>query len=94
MSDMLSKGYAEKEPDDVLKQNDGRKWYLPHYGGLHPQKKKLRVESDCGATFRGASLNSRLSQGPDLTSTLLGVLARFRKETVVITGDIEARTWP
>lgn len=45
---------------------------------------------DCGATFRGVSLKSQLLQGPDLTSTLIGVLARFRKEPVVITADIEA----
>lgn len=45
---------------------------------------------DCVATFRGVSLNSQLLQGPDLTSTLIGVLARFCKEPVVITADIEA----
>lgn len=90
MSDMISKGYAEKVPDDVLERIDGRKWYLPHHGVLHPQKKKLRVVFDCGATFRGVSLNSQLLQGPDLTSTLVGVLARFHKEPIVITADIEA----
>lgn len=41
MSDMISKGYAEKVPDGVLERSDGRKWYLPHHGVLHPQKKKL-----------------------------------------------------
>lgn len=40
MSDMISKGYAEKVPDGVLERSDGRKWYLPHHGVLHPQKKK------------------------------------------------------
>ena len=90
MSDMISKGYAEKVPEDVLERNDGKKWYLPHHGVVHPQKKKLRVVFDCGATFKGVSLNSHLLQGPDLTNTLIGVLARFRKESVVIAADIEA----
>ena len=90
VSDMLSKGYAEKVPDNVLDRSDGGKWYLPHHGVFHPQKKKLRVVFDCGATFRGVSLNSQLLQGPDLTSSLIGVLTRFRKEPVVIAADIEA----
>lgn len=90
MSDMISKGYAEKVPDEVLERNDGRKWYLPHHGVMHPQKKKLRVVFDCAATYKGVSLNSHLLQGPDLTSTLIGVLVRFRKESVVIAADVEA----
>ena len=45
---------------------------------------------DCGATYQGISLNSQLLQGPDLTSTLIGVIARFCKEPVVIAADIEA----
>lgn len=90
MSDTLHKGYAEKVPEGVLERKDGRKWYLPHHGVLHPQKNKLRVVFDCGATFQGVSLNSQLLQGPDLTSTLIGVLCRFRKEPIVIAADIEA----
>lgn len=90
MSDMLHKGYAEKVPEGVLECNDGRKWYLPHHGVLHPQKNKLRVVFDCGATFQGVSLNSQLLEGPDITSTLIRVLSRFRKEPIVIAADIEA----
>lgn len=45
---------------------------------------------DCGASFKEASLNASLLQGPDLTSTLIGVLTRFRKEPIVLMSDIEA----
>ena len=45
---------------------------------------------DCGATFQGVSLNSELLQGPNLTSSLLGVLTRFRQEPVAFMGDIQA----
>lgn len=90
MSDMISEGYAEKVPEDNLERTDGRKWYLPHHGVLHPQKKTLRVVFDCGVKYQGVSLNSKLLQGPDLTSTLIGVLTRFRKEPVVIAADIKA----
>ena len=41
------------------------------------KKLKLRVVFDCGATYGGASLNAELLQGPDLTSSLIGVLTRF-----------------
>ncbi|KAK0145450.1 hypothetical protein N1851_015638 [Merluccius polli] len=44
----------------------------------HPKKGNLRVVFDCGAEFRGNSLNSQLLQGPYLTNSLLGVLTRFR----------------
>ena len=35
-------------------------------------------------------MNDKLLQGPDLTNSLVGVLARFRQETVTVLGDIEA----
>lgn len=43
---------------------------------------------DCGAAYKGTSLNHQLLQGPNLTSTLLGVLRRFRLEPVAVMGDI------
>lgn len=36
------------------------------------------------------SKRPHLMQGPDLTSTLTGVLTRFRKEPIVLMSDIEA----
>lgn len=45
---------------------------------------------DGGATFQGTSLNSELLQGPNLTSSLFGVLTRFRQEPVACMGDIQA----
>ena len=63
---------------------------MPHHGGYHPKKLKLRVVFDCGATYGGASLNAELLQGPDLTSSLIGVLTRFRQKPVAFMADIEA----
>lgn len=64
--------------------------YIPHHRLYHPKKKKLHVVFDCGASYQGASLNIRLLQGPDLTSTLIGVITRFRQEPVAIRADVEA----
>lgn len=90
MSDMLSKGYAVEVPTTQLNRKDGKQWYIPHHGVYHPQKKKLRVVFDCAASYQGVSLNSELLQGPDLTNSLIGVLTRFRQESIAFTADIEA----
>ena len=50
---------------------------------------KIRVVFDCSATYQGESLNKNLLQGPDLTNTLVGVLCRFRKETIAFMCDVE-----
>lgn len=63
---------------------------MPHHVVQHPRKGTLRVVFDCGATFRGVSLNTELLQGPNLTSTLLGVLMRFRQQPIACVGDIRA----
>ena len=90
LSDVIKEGYAELVPEHQLDRSDGRVWYIPHHGVYHPKKGNLRVVFDCGAEFRGNSLNSQLLQGPYLTNSLLGVLTRFRQEPVAVMADIKA----
>ena len=90
MDNLLQNGYAKKLSPDELPSKEGKVWYLPHHGIYHPTKKKIRIVFDCSAKFNGFSLNEELMQGPDLTSSLLGVLNRFRQEYVAFVGDIEA----
>ncbi|XP_063749569.1 uncharacterized protein LOC134870954 [Eleginops maclovinus] len=54
------------------------------------QSSKNCASSLTGASFGGTSLNQQLLQGPDLTSSLVGVLMRFRQETVAVMADVEA----
>lgn len=89
MNDVLTKGYAERVPQEQLLRNDGRLWYIAHHGVYHKRKRTIRVVFDCTSSYQGTSLNSELLQGPDLTNTLLGVLLRFRQEPVAVMGDIE-----
>ncbi len=86
VKEMINKGYAEQVPTRQLKGDSGKVWYISHHGVRHPRKRNLRVVFDCGAAFKGTSLN----QGTNFTSTLLGVLLRFRQESVAVMGDIQA----
>lgn len=90
INSLLQKGGAVRLTDADKEKEKGRKWYLPHYGVRHLIKQKLCVVFDCAASFQGTSLNQQLLQGPDLTSSLLGVLLRFRQESVAVMADIEA----
>ncbi|KAK0150375.1 hypothetical protein N1851_008532 [Merluccius polli] len=86
---MIEKGHAEVVPSDELETQRGKVWYIPHHGVHHPKKGSLRVVFDCSASFQGTSLNSRLIQGPNLTSNLVGVLLRFRQEPIALMADVE-----
>jgi hypothetical protein len=92
MKTIIEKGYARK----VLSSEHNstvcdRQWYIPHQGAYHPQKpEKIRVVFDCSCQYMGTTLNKVLLQGPDLTSSLVGVLTRFRQEPIAIMADIES----
>jgi hypothetical protein len=82
------KGYIRKVSTGEAGRS--RRWYLPHHPVLNPNKPgKVRIVFDCAATFKDSSLNRALLQGPDLTSSLVGVLLRFRKYPVAVCADIE-----
>lgn len=89
MDKMLSNGYAEQIPSQQLSCENGKKWYIPHHAVYHSRKRSIRIVFDCGASFQGTLLNKQLLQGPNLTSTLLGVLLRFRQDPVPFIGDIK-----
>ncbi|CAB4008456.1 Hypothetical predicted protein [Paramuricea clavata] len=91
MEDYFKKGYARRlSPDEVLASGP-RKWYLPHFPVLNPNKPgKVRIVFDAAAEFENNSLNKNLLQGPDRTNSLVGVLMRFRQENVGLAADIES----
>ena len=79
--------FCEKVPQEEINKRPA--WYIPHHGIYHKIKKKIRVVYDCSARFNGKSLNDCLLTGPDLINSLVGVLLRFRKETVAFQSDIK-----
>ena len=91
MNDIIGKGYARKVPESSIRIEKSKTWYLLHHGIYHPYiPSKIRVVFDCSCNYKGTSLHEELLQGPTLTNSLFGVLARFRLEPVAIMADIEA----
>lgn len=87
MNKIFEKGHAEEAPPvpDTKEQ-----WYMPMFGVYHPQKRdSMRMVFDSSAKFNNMSLNEILLIGPDITNNLQGILLRFHRERVAVTGDVE-----
>lgn len=89
MKGVIDKGYAEQVPQEQMLCS-GRMWYIPHHRVFHPRKASLQVLFDCSPMYQETSLNQELLQGPNLTSSLLGVLLQFRQEPMALMGDVQA----
>jgi hypothetical protein len=91
MKDIIERGYVNKVSDNSDTARIGENcWYIPHHGVYHPKKPdKIRVVFDCSARYAGRSLNDELLQGPNLANSLVGVLVRFRQESIAIAADVE-----
>ena len=65
-------------------------WYLPHHPVWHPRKpEEPRVVFDCACKSSSVSLNNQLLQGPENTSSLIGVILRFSVNSVAVAADIK-----
>jgi hypothetical protein len=86
----VTKGYAEKIID--VSNMENRKnlcFLLPHFPVFHPKKPgKLRLVFDAAAKCEEKNLNDFLLTGPDLVSSLFGVLCRTRRHEITFSGDI------
>lgn len=59
--EIIGKGDAEECKND---EEEGGKWYIPHYGVYHPRKpEKLCVVSDCSANIRAPVSTTIFFQG-------------------------------
>ena len=64
--------------------------YISHHAVFNINKpSKLRVVFDAAAKYRGTSLNENLLKAPDLLSSLIGIILRFRINEFAVMGDIE-----
>ena len=74
--------------EDEKEKDSDRHWYFPHHVVI--QNGKSRLVFNCAFQYQGKSLNDCLLPGPILGSSLIGVLLRFRKHQVAVSGDIKA----
>ena len=82
-------GSSRQVPDSEV-SNLKPIWYLPHHAVWHPRKpEEPRVVFDCASVSNGTSLNEQLLRGPENTSTLIGVILRFRVDDIAVTADIK-----
>ena len=77
--------------EEEREKTSNRTWHLPHHPVFNPKKPdKIRVVFDAAARNKGQSLNLSLCTGPDLLSSLIGVLLRFQNNNTAIIADVEA----
>ena len=92
------KGYCEADPPHARKmtteeanQTSNKTYYMPIHPVVNVNKPgKTRVVNDAAAEYQGVSLNKSLLTGPDLLSSLVGILINFRIGRIAIAADIEA----
>ncbi|XP_043069107.2 uncharacterized protein [Drosophila bipectinata] len=91
MDDYVMKGYARRlKAQEVQRFQEGKVWYLPHFGVENPNKPgKIRLVFDAAAKVDGVSLNSALLKGPQRYKPLPAVLFHFREGAVGVCADIK-----
>ena len=90
MNNLIKNKFIERVPESEIRTEEGQCWFLVHHGVYHKVKNKLRVVFDCSKRNAGVSLNDHLLSGPDLINNLIGILLRFREETVAFMCDVES----
>ncbi|XP_026110661.1 uncharacterized protein LOC113084551 isoform X2 [Carassius auratus] len=79
-------GYAVKVSEDELSKS-AESWFIPHHMVSHNGKN--RIVFNCSFKYKENNLNELLLPGPTLSSSLLGVLLRFREHAIAISSDIK-----
>ncbi|XP_057695374.1 uncharacterized protein LOC130917729 [Corythoichthys intestinalis] len=82
---LLNSGYIKKLLPTEVDSSPG--WYIPHHMVTHNAKN--RIVFNCSFKYKGLSLNDHLLPGPTLSSSLLGVLLRFKENKVAISSDVK-----
>ena len=91
--DLVERGYAREisnEELDTWKKEGKKIYYIAHQMVVNPDNKTtpIRTVFNSSQVYKGHSLNTSWSLGPDVISELQGVLLRFREDQIAAQGDI------
>ncbi len=87
MSKLELAGSVRKLTSEEAAQSEESRFF-PHH--LVEHNGNNHVVFNCSYQFQGRNLNKSLLPGPTFGPSLLGVLLRFRKHAIAISGDIKA----
>ena len=94
LKDLMRNGFAKEitdlEVSDWIK-GGGKVYYIAHQVALNPASKStpVRVVFNSSQVHKGYSLNNSWPLGPDIMTSLHGLLLRFREDVLGAQGDIK-----
>ena len=91
IEDMVVRDVAAKLSQEEMDHWNGPVFYISHLAVRNPKSKStpVRIVFNSSQKFQGVSLNSYLAKGPDAyVNNLIGLLLRWREESVALVGDI------
>ena len=94
LKDLVVNGYAKEvsqEEVDNWISSGGKIFFMAHQMAPNPQSKStpVRVVFYNALKYKGESMNSNLDLGPDILTSLQGLLLRFRNDLFAASGDIK-----
>ena len=86
---LFRSGYARKLRKGEIQSNP-ENWYIPHFPVYNVNKPgKIRMVFDAAAQSSGISLNCALIPDPDLLTSLVAVIFKFRQREIGFGGYIQ-----
>ena len=93
LKDLLDRGFAREVPEKELQDwicKGGKMYYIAYQVALNPTSKTtpVCVVFNSSQKYKGHSLNSSWSLGPNVMNSLHGFLMKFRRNYVGAQGDV------
>ena len=90
MEQMEDLGFSRKLTERGINDYKAPVHYIAHHEVVRPDKKStpVRIVFHSSARYKGHCLNDCWIKGPDLLNNMLGVILRFREQSVAVSGDI------